>query len=172
MQSTNGLATLVIAVVVVGLVVRRQLRTRPVRRYGSLIGPAILGLLGAVGIAFGIASVVKYRALPVPSLVLLVASLGVAAALGAVRARTVQVWCGPEGEALRKGSAATTGLWLASVGVHIGLALWIDHAAGAGMLGTASLYAYLAFGLGTQNLLVRARAASLRPCGWSTTPAA
>jgi hypothetical protein len=34
------------------------------------------------------------------------------------------------------------------VGVHLGLGLWIDHAAGAGVLGTVSLYAYLAIGLG------------------------
>jgi hypothetical protein len=64
---------------------------------------------------------------------------------------------------LRKGTAATTALWLTSVVVHLGLSLWIDHAAGAGLLGTASLYAYLAIGLGTQNLLVRGRATALRP---------
>ncbi|WP_229350654.1 hypothetical protein [Streptomyces sp. UNOB3_S3] len=62
---------------------------------------------------------------------------------------------------MRKGTAATTGIWLASVGAHLGLGLWIDHAAGAGLLGTTSLYAYLAIGLGTQNLLVRGRAAAL-----------
>lgn len=39
--------------------------------------------------------------------------------------------------------------------------MWIDHTAGAGLLGTASLYAYLAIGLGTQNLLVGRRAAAL-----------
>lgn len=160
MQNTNGGAAL-IAVVVVGLVVRRQLCTRPVRRHGSLIAPAILGLLGTLGIAFGIASVITYHPLTVLAGILLVASLAVAAAFGVARARTVQVWRGPQGELLRKGTAATTGLWLASVGVHIGLGLWIDHAAGAGLLGTASLYAYLAMGLGTQNILVRGRAAAL-----------
>ncbi|MFJ9852813.1 hypothetical protein [Streptomyces sp. NPDC101150] len=161
MQSTNGGAALVIAAVVVGLVVRRQLRTRRVRRNGSLIAPAVLGVLGAVGLAFGVASVVKYHPLTTLSVVLLVISLAVAAGFGVVRARTVRVWHEPEGEVMRKGSAATTGLWLASVGVHAGLGLWIDHAAGAGMLGTASLYAYLAIGLGTQNLVVRGRAAAL-----------
>ncbi|MER5549229.1 hypothetical protein ABT072_44175 [Streptomyces sp. NPDC002589] len=161
MQNTNGGAALVIAVVVVGLVVRQQLRTRPVRRNGSLIAPAVLGVLGTAGIAFGIASVVKYHPLTTLPVVLLVASLAVAASFGVARARTVQIWRGPQSEVLRKGTAATTGLWLASIGVHIGLALWIDHAAGAGLLGTASLYAYLAIGLGTQNLLVRRRAAAL-----------
>ncbi|MEU5049035.1 hypothetical protein [Streptomyces sp. NPDC021096] len=159
MQSTNG--ALVIAVLVVALVVRRQLRTRPVRRIGSLITPAVLGVLGVSGIAFGIASVVKDRPLAALPVVLLVASLAVAAGFGAARARTVRVWRGPQGEVLRKGTAATTGLWVASGCVHLGLGLWIDHAARAGVLGTASLYAYLAIGLGAQNLLVRGRAAAL-----------
>ncbi|GAA1900606.1 hypothetical protein [Streptantibioticus ferralitis] len=162
MQSTNGWASLVMAVVVVGLVVRQQLRTRRVRRHGSLIIPAVLGILGALGIAFGIASVVKYHPLTTLPVVLLVASLAVAAGFGMARARTVRVWQGPQGEVLRKGTAATTGLWLASIGAHIGLSLWIDHTAGAGV-GTASLYAYLAIGLGPQNLLVRGRAGALRP---------
>ncbi|MYW21163.1 DUF1453 family protein [Streptomyces sp. SID2955] len=161
MRNTNGGAALVMVVLVVGLVVRRQLRTRPVRRNGSLIAPAVLGALGAAGIAFGVASVVRHRPLTTLPVVLLVASLAVAASLGAARARTVRIWRGPGSEVLRKGTAATTGLWLASVGVHLGLALWIDHAAGTGVLGTTSLYAYLAIGLGMQNLLVRRRAAAL-----------
>lgn len=163
MQNTNDGATLAIALVVVALLVRQQLRTRPVRRNGSLIIPMVLGVLGTFGIAFGIASVIKYHPLTALPIVLLVVSLGVAAAFGVARARTVRVWSGPQGEVLRKGTAATTALWLTSVAVHVALSLWIDHAAGAGLLGTASLYAYLAIGLGTQNLVVRGRAAALGP---------
>lgn len=147
--------------VIIGLVVRRQLRTRPVRPVGSLVTPAVFGVLGILGIAFGAASVVKYHPLTALPVVLLVVSLAAAAGLGAARARTVRVWRDPQGEVLRKGTAATTGLWLTSLAVHLGLGLWIDHAAGTGVLGTASLYAYLAIGLGTQNLLVRGRAAAL-----------
>ncbi|MGK4578688.1 hypothetical protein [Kitasatospora sp. HPMI-4] len=146
---------------IIGLVVRRQLRTRPVRPVGSLVTPAVFGVLGILGIAFGAASVVKYHPLTALPVVLLVVSLAAAAGLGAARARTVRVWRDPQGEVLRKGTAATTGLWLTSLAVHLGLGLWIDHAAGTGVLGTASLYAYLAIGLGTQNLLVRGRAAAL-----------
>lgn len=62
---------------------------------------------------------------------------------------------------LRKGTAATTGLWLVSVGVHLGLGLWVDHVAGVGVLGGVSLYTYLAIGLGTQNPLVRSRSTAL-----------
>lgn len=73
----------------------------------------------------------------------------------------MRVWRDPQGPVLRKGTLATTGLWPASVGVHLGLGLWIDHAAGAGVLGAVSLYAYPAIGLGTRNLLVRSRTAAL-----------
>ncbi|WP_244943334.1 hypothetical protein [Streptomyces inhibens] len=158
MHKVNGEAAFVVLVVVVGLVIRQQLRTRPVRRIGSLIVP---GVLGVAGIALGVLSVVKDHSLTALPVILLVVSLAVAAGFGAVRARTVRVWRDPQGVVLRKGTAATTGLWLASVGVHLGLGLWIDHVAGAGVLGTVSLYAYLAIGLGTQNLLVRSRAAAL-----------
>lgn len=163
MQSTNGEATFVIAVVVVGLVIRRQWRTRPVRRNGSLVGPAILGVLGASGLAFGLASVLKDHPLSALAVGLLVASLAVAAGFGVARARTVRVWHGTQDEVLRKGTAATTGLWLVAAGAHLALGRWIDHAAGTGVLGAASLYAYLAIGLGTQNFLVRRRAARLAP---------
>ncbi|MFF8789814.1 hypothetical protein [Streptomyces sp. NPDC015125] len=161
MRSTNGGAALGIAVLVVGLAVRQQLRTRRVRRFGSLLTPAVFAVLGVSGIAFGVASVAEHHPLTAFPVALLVVSLVVAAGFGAARARTVRVWRGPRGEVLRKGTAATTGLWLISAGVHFGLGLWIDHAAGAGVLGVVSLYAYLAIGLGTQNLLVRGRAAAL-----------
>ncbi|MEU9619798.1 hypothetical protein [Streptomyces sp. NPDC048155] len=161
MQSMNG-GGLVIALVIVGFVVRQQLRIRPVRRNVSLIVP-VLGVLGAALIALGIASVVKEHSLTALPVVLLevLASLAVAGLFGAVRARTVRIWREPRGEVLRQGAVATTGLWVASVAVHTGLALWTDHAAGTGSLGAASLYAYLAIGLGTQNLLVRRRAVAL-----------
>lgn len=160
MQSMNG-GGLVIALVNVGFVVRQQLRIRPVRRNVSLIVPVILGVLGAALIALGIASVVKEHSLTALPVALLLASLAVAGLFGAVRARTVRIWREPRGEVLRQGAVATTGLWVALVAVHTGLALWTDHAAGTGSLGAASLYAYLAIGLGTQNLLVRRRAVAL-----------
>ncbi|MFF4602796.1 hypothetical protein ACFY12_08600 [Streptomyces sp. NPDC001339] len=161
MHGVNGGAAFVILVVVVGLVIRQQLRTRPVRRIGSLVALGALGVLGVAGTAFGVLSVVKDHALTALPVILLVVSLAVAAGFGVVRARTVRIWRGPQGVVLRKGTVATTGLWLASVGVHLGLGLWIDHVTGVGVLGAVSLYAYLAIGLGTQNLLVRSRAAAL-----------
>ncbi|MFG2720174.1 hypothetical protein ACGFW5_18050 [Streptomyces sp. NPDC048416] len=161
MQGSNGEATLVMAGVVVALVVRRQLRTRPVRRNGSLVAPVVLAVLGVVAIGFGVASVVRDRSLTVLPLLLLLASLAVAAGFGVARARTVRVWRDPQDGVMRKGTPVTSALWVASAATHLGLGLWIDHAEGVGLLGAVSLYAYLAIGLGTQNLLVRGRAAEL-----------
>ncbi|MFI2642660.1 hypothetical protein [Streptomyces sp. NPDC018610] len=148
-----------IAVLLVALIIRRQLRTRPVRRNGSLVLPIALGGLGALAIAFAAASAAEddHPLTPLP-IALLAASLAVAAGFGAIRARTVRVWRDPEAGVLRKGTPATTALWLASATAHFALALWIDHATDTTALGTASLYAYIAIGLGTQNLLVRGRA--------------
>ncbi|WP_190127394.1 hypothetical protein [Streptomyces mashuensis] len=161
MRGTNSEATAVLALVVVGLVIRSQLRARPLRRHGSLVFPVLFAVLGVAGLAFGIASVVKEHPLTTLPIVLLTVSLAVAAGLGAARSRTVRVWRDPERGVLRQGTAVTTGLWLTSAAVHFGLGMWIDHAAGAGILGATSLYAYLAIGLGTQNLLLRGRAAAL-----------
>ncbi|MFI0817703.1 hypothetical protein ACH4TX_14550 [Streptomyces sp. NPDC021098] len=161
MQNADDGTAPALAVAIVGLVVWRQLHTRPVRRNGSLIAPVVLGVLGISGLTLGIASADKHHPLTTAPVALLTASFAVAAGFGVARARTVHVWRGPQGEVLRKGTAATTGLWIASVAMHIGLALWIDHSTTTGSLGTASLYAYLAIGVGTQNLLVRGRAAAL-----------
>ncbi|MFI0981429.1 hypothetical protein ACH4SP_31025 [Streptomyces sp. NPDC021093] len=163
MSGPNDGAALALPVLAVGLVVRRQLTARPVRRTASLVTPAVLGALGLAGLALGIATVVEdHHPLTALPLALLVASLAVAAAFGTARARTVRVWRDPRSRTvLRKGTASTTGLWAASVVTHLLLSLWIDHAAGAGVLGPVSLYAYLAIGLGVQNLLVRGRATAL-----------
>ncbi|MCD0444137.1 hypothetical protein LO763_10925 [Glycomyces sp. A-F 0318] len=149
------------AVPVLAVVVLQQLRARPIRPVGSLVTPAVFGVLGAAGIAFGIASVVKFHPLTALPVVLLGASLAAAAVLGAARAKTVSVWREPGGRVLRRGSVATTGLWLLSFAVHLAFGLWIDHADGVGLLGIASLYAYAAIGLSAQNLLLRRRAAAL-----------
>ncbi|MFI0151616.1 hypothetical protein [Streptomyces lydicus] len=56
MHTTAGPA---LALLVVALIVRRQLRTRPVRATAPLIGTAVLGVLGVTALAFGVASATK-----------------------------------------------------------------------------------------------------------------
>ncbi|MFJ2767894.1 hypothetical protein [Streptomyces sp. NPDC087300] len=156
----NG-GSIVIGIVIVALVIRRQLRTRPVRGKGGLVLLGVLGALGIVALAFGVASVVEEHPLGAATIALVVASFVVAGGFGLVRARTVKVWCAAEGEVLRKGTPATTALWLVSLVVHVGLDAWIDHTTRVGLLGPSTLYLYLAVTLTVQNLLVRRRAATL-----------
>ncbi|CAM5316352.1 hypothetical protein [Streptomyces abikoensis] len=154
-------AGIVIGIVIVALVIRRQLRTRPVHGKGGVVLLGVLGLLGVVALVFGVASVMKEHALGAVTVVLLTASFLVAAGFGVARARTVTVWRAPEGRMLRKGAPATTILWLVSLAVHIGLDEWIDHTTGTGLLGASTLYLYLAVTLTVQDFLVRRRAASM-----------
>ncbi|KOG87666.1 hypothetical protein [Streptomyces varsoviensis] len=155
----NG--AIVIGLVIVALLIRGQLRTRPVHGNGPLLLLGFLGLLGLLAFVFGVASVVKYHPLGAATIALTAASLAIAAGFGAARARTMRVWQGPEGQALRRGTAVTTALWLVSLAVHIGMDRWIDHTTGVGLLGASTLYLYLAVTLAVQSLLVRRRAAAL-----------
>ncbi|MFF4285259.1 hypothetical protein ACFY0R_08045 [Streptomyces sp. NPDC001633] len=157
----NHSVSLLIGLVIVALIIRRQLRTRPVRPRASLIGPAVLGVLGVAALAFGVASVVKEHPLTPPVIALVVATLVIGVPLGLVRATTVRVWHDPERGVLRQGTLITTALWLVSAAVHAGMAEWIDHTAAAGLLGFSTLYLYLCVTYGVQGHMVRRRAAAL-----------
>ncbi|MFC5144509.1 hypothetical protein [Streptomyces aureoversilis] len=154
-------AGIVIGIVIVALVIRRQLRTRPVHGKGGVVLLGVLGVLGVVALAFGVVSVVKEHAPGTVTVALLAASFLAAAGFGVARARMVTVWRAPEGRMLRTGAPAAMVLWLASLAVHIGLGEWIDHTTRAGLLGASTLHLYLAVTLAVQDLLVRRRAASV-----------
>ncbi|MFF7726599.1 hypothetical protein [Streptomyces sp. NPDC008001] len=153
--------SVVITLVVAALVIRRQLRTRPVRARSTVVLLGFLGVLGAAAAAFGVASVVKEHPLGAATVAVVAVSLAVAAGFGVLRARTVKVWRAPGGEAMRQGTPATTALWLVSVAVHIGFDKWIDHTTGTGLLGPSTLWLYVTVTLVVQWLLVRRRAAAL-----------
>lgn len=155
----NNSTSAAIGLVIVALILRRQLRTRPVRQSADLRLLGLLGVLGVLALTFGVKSVTDSHPLSPATVILLAVALVVATAFGALRARTVRVWRDPAGLALRKGTAATVALWLASLAAHIGLDVWIDHTTGVGLLGPSTLYAYMAVSVGTQDLAVRRRAA-------------
>lgn len=155
----SGLPGPVVGTLIVALIIRRQLRTRPVRGTAPVIAQAVLGVLGAAALALGVASATKDRPLTAPTVVLVAVTLALAVPLGIVRARTVRVWRGPEGRALRRGTALTTALWVVSAAVHFGMEEWIDHTTAAGLLGLSTLYLYLALTYAVQGHLVRRQAA-------------
>ncbi|SHE56944.1 hypothetical protein [Streptoalloteichus hindustanus] len=144
--------------VVTALVVLRQLRPRPIRRKPAVVTSVLVGALGVAGTAFGVASVTKYHALSAGTVALVLLTFVVAVAFGAVRALSVRVSHDETGRALRQGTVATVVLWLASVGAHLGMGAWIDHTTHVGLLGTSTIYLYVALTLWTQSGVLRRRA--------------
>jgi hypothetical protein len=152
-----NIANVVLGLLVVGLILRRQLRVRPVRedaRIGILVLLAFLGVTSMSRTLHG--HHVSHSVIAV-----LVASLLVAGVLGGIRGLTVQVWREPGGQALRKGTAVTAGLWIASIAVHIGADIWLDGLSDIAGLGTSSIMVYLAITWAVQGFVVRERASSL-----------
>ncbi|MCX4553178.1 hypothetical protein OG204_00120 [Streptomyces sp. NBC_01387] len=157
----NNTTSALIGLVILALLITRQLRARPMGRSVPLVLLGVLVVLGVAAMVFGVKSVTTHHPLSAGTLTIVCLSFVVAAAFGAVRALTMQVWRGPAGEAFCKGTMITVVLWLVSMAVHFGMDAWIDHSAKAGVLGFSTIYLYLAVTLGIQAVVVRRRAAAL-----------
>ncbi|MFE0022819.1 hypothetical protein [Amycolatopsis sp. NPDC059021] len=150
----DNTTNIVIGLVVLAWLLSRQVQKRLVREDRKPIVLLILLALGLVQLGVFL----KVSAAPSTGIVLLlVVSLLVATAFGVIRAYTVRLWRS-EGQLWRQGTWLTMGLWLAAIGVHIGLDFLIDGAATAKGVGSASLLLYVAMSLGAQRLVVQSRA--------------
>jgi len=152
-----NVANIVLGLLVLVLILRRQVRVRPVRedaRIGILVLLAFLGITSMSRTLHG--HHVSHSVIAV-----LVATLLAAGVLGGIRGLTVQVWRDPGGRALRKGTAVTAGLWVASIAVHIGADIWLDGLSDIAGLGTSSILIYLAITWALQGFVVRERAGRL-----------
>ena len=153
-MSSQTVLYLVIGVVVLGLLIYRQLRTRPVRGNERLF--LILGIIGLVEAAQYMqklhAGSAAYTAL--------VGSLVLAAIFGIARAATVHVWL-ENGVALVKGNALTAVLWVAALGAHLGYDYLIGQHKDIGQLGDATVLLYLTVSLVVQRVVVGVRAGRL-----------
>lgn len=160
----NGAFSAVIGVAVLGWVMWNQLRVREVTPQRVRIA-GVLAVVGVVEVAQAAG------AAPVSGLgwVLLVVGLVVGAALGLVRAATVDLWAA-DGRVLTRGSWGTAGLWLLGIGVHVGLDVLARVVApSAATLNSSSILLFVAVGLGAQGLVTMRRARSL-PGSPVTTP--
>ena len=92
-------------------------------------------------------------------------SVLLAAIFGWLRARTVRVWLGDDGQAWSKGNWLTAVLWVVSLAAHLGYDILVAHGPAARGLGTATIVLYLAVSLGFQRVLVLQRAHRLQPAG-------
>ncbi|MCR6489759.1 hypothetical protein M8542_43805 [Amycolatopsis sp. OK19-0408] len=144
-------ANILIGLAVLAWLVLRQTQRRLVREDRR---PVVLLVLLVLGV-FQLATYLKLVPVSATVIVLVVASLVLAAGFGFVRALSVRVWR-QDGQLWRQGGWLTVALWLVAVGVHIGLDLLFDGAAKG--LGTGSILLYLAVSLGVQRFVVLSRA--------------
>jgi hypothetical protein len=155
-MSSQSLFYLVIGVAVLGLLIFRQLRARPVRGNQRIVLIlVIIGLVEAV-------QYLQNSHAGSAAVVALVGSLVLAAVFGAARAATVKIWM-QDGQAWVKGNVLTAVLWIAALGAHLGYDYLIGQHKDIGNIGDATLLLYLAISLAIQRVIVTARAQRLDP---------
>lgn len=143
---------IVIGVAVVILLLARQVQKRSVKEDSR---PLIFLVLAVIGLVEA-AQFVRSHPVGSEAILLVVASLVVAAIFGVIRAYTVRLWR-ENGQLFRQGNVLTIVLWLAAIGIHFGMDALIDSSAKG--LSTSTLLLYLAVTLGVQQVVVRYRAA-------------
>jgi hypothetical protein len=160
--NNQQLLDLVIGVAVLGLLIYRQLRSRPV----SASAMRISLVLGAIGLVETVQFLQKHHAGTV-EIAALAGSLVLAVLFGVLRARTVRVWL-KDGTAWTQGNLLTAALWVVALGAHLGYDALLDTHKSTNGLGNATILLYLAVTLLVQRYLVSQRAARLTPGSGST----
>jgi hypothetical protein len=156
-MSGANLTNLIIGVAVLALLLSRQLVTRRLSEsYRLSVILAVIGILnGHPTDKGGIA-------------VAVIGSLVIALVAGAVRAPTVRVWRGPDGQLLRKGTWLTLVLWIVSLAAHLGYDdLVAGHITGknGGNVGDATILLYLVVTLTVQRFVLLRRVARQEATG-------
>ncbi len=155
-MSSQTTLNLVIGVAVLGLLIYRQLRARPVRGNQRLVLVlAVIGLIEAVQYLQKLHSVSG-------AIVALAGSLVLAAVFGAARAATVRIWM-QNGQPWVQGNLLTAALWVLALAAHLGYDYLAGQYKDIGGIGSATLVLYLAVSLGVQRVIVMLRAQRLDP---------
>jgi hypothetical protein len=155
-MSSQSVLELIIGVAVLGLLIYRQLRARPVRGNQRMV---------LVLIVLGLYEAVQYMDklhAGSAAIVALTGSLVLAAIFGAARAATVRIWI-QDGQAWVQGNLLTAALWVVALGAHLGYDYLIGQHKDIGNIGTATLVLYLAVSLGVQRVIVALRAQKIDP---------
>jgi uncharacterized membrane protein len=157
--STSTASELVVGVLVLGYLVYRQLRARPLRMNQRLL--LILLLLGAIE-TYDFLQHGKHSGSAVA--VALLGSLVLAAVFGAVRAFTVRIW-EQDGQPWVQGNILTAALWVVAVAAHLGFDYLVGQHKDVGDIGNATVVLYLVVSLGVQRAVMtyRARQMNLAP---------
>ena len=161
-MSSQSLLYLVIGVAVLGLLIYRQLSTRPVQGNQRIV--LILVIIGLIETAQYLQKAHAGSA----AVVALAGSLVLAAAFGAARAATIKIWI-QDGQAWAKGNLLTAALWVVALAAHLGYDYLIGQHKDLGNIGAATVVLYLAISLAVQRVIVSARAQRLNPASAGLT---
>jgi hypothetical protein len=156
----SSVGNIVTGLVVFAFILGRQVQTRPVKTDSAMKTILVLGGIGLVELDQ--ATYGKGYTLGEATITLMVASLVVAAVLGAGRALSVKVWRDAKGTAFMRGTILTVILWIVSLAIHFGFEVAIDRSTTIpGGLGQVTILPYLAASLGIQREVARFRAAQV-----------
>lgn len=156
-MSEQVLTQVLLGVVILGLLIFRQLRTRPVRASSA----RLMAVLGVIGIYEAIQFFQQHHTGASTTVIAALAgSLGLAVVFGVIRAATVRVWL-ENGQAWMRGNVLTAILWVIALAAHLGYDYLLDSHKGTSGLGNATIVLYLAITLGVQRMIVAQRARKL-----------
>jgi hypothetical protein len=155
---------LVAGLIAVVVIIANQGRARPVRLRPSTVGVVLRWILLAYGVflvVLVLRSQAKSHPLDLASIGLLVGMSVLAVGFGIFRGFATKLWMDERGHWYRRGGAPVVGLWIVSLGLHVGIDWILDNQSGIGGLGAVTTLAYLVVTLTAQNMTVRRRAARL-----------
>jgi len=153
---------IVIGVAVLGLLIYRQLRARPINAGGL----RLIAILAVVGVVETVGYLQKYHG-STRTYAALGGSLVLAAVFGVLRASTVRLWV-QDGQVWSKGNWLTAVLWVIALGGHLGYDALVARGHDGNDVGTATVVLYLAVSFGVQRLIAQHRASRLQPLGPAT----
>jgi hypothetical protein len=173
--------SLVVGVVVLAVILVRQLKARPLKSGAVLVVVlGVIGLLETAGFLYGQEQVKAFakgqthHLVPVVPdiravIIAAVGSLALAAFTGALRAPSERLWR-QDGQVWRKGTALTIGLWLFSLGLHLGYDALAVRGKDGARFGTATLALYFAVSIAAERMVLHLRAWRLRGGGPGAPP--
>jgi hypothetical protein len=159
---TNPLVEVAVVAAIVVVVIARQLTTRP-------IDERRLWLVPLAALAWGLLQLTRAPGPDPTGLTLLALQAVVVAGLGLARGASMQVWTGPDGTPLTRGTPLTLALWVVSLAVRMVATLLTGW---GGPTATAELLLLLGITFGAQNAVVWVRMQALPGLGTRRRPVA
>ncbi len=157
----NTAITALISVVALGWIFYRQLQARPLRDRTARIAAVLM----VVGLFQAAQFVTHGGQVGAGHVVAAVLGMLIAVGLAYPRSLTTKVFPGPDGRYLRQGTAATIGLWIVAIALHVAVDIAVplvlgDHT-GRGFDGATTML-FIGVTLYAQNWFLQQRVAAHR----------